>query len=81
MLDDKKPDLSTFGKRLTYSIKISRLTKRQVASLLGVPAASLSDYEKDIEMPDHFEIKALSDVLKTPLGWLVSGTHEGISVE
>jgi transcriptional regulator with XRE-family HTH domain len=80
MLDEQKVDLSTLGKRLTYSIKISRLTRRQVASLVGIPLSHLSDYEKDLETPDGFEMKALSDVLKTPLGWLLYGTHESVDL-
>lgn len=80
MIDDQKRDLSTFGKRLAFVIQTSGYERKSVAKSLGITLAYLSNYEKDREKPDHFEIERFAELLNTSVGWLLNGTHPGVSV-
>jgi hypothetical protein len=80
MLDEQKVDLSTFGKRLTYSIKISGLKRRDITVAAGIPADYLIACENDLVILEHFEVRVLAEAIKTSPHWLVFGTHEKVTV-
>jgi len=79
--DGQKVDLGTFGKRLSYSIKTSRITKKDIIQHIGITSQMLSDYENDIEKPQFVEMELFSELLKVPISWLMNGKHSTVNLE
>lgn len=60
------------GDRIMILRKRNKLSKKELADMIGVTAATISNYERGATMPSVKKITQLATALNVPLGELIS---------
>jgi transcriptional regulator with XRE-family HTH domain len=72
------PDVATFGDRLAAARERSGLSQAALAKRLGVKASTVRKWEDDLAEPRANRLSMLSGLLGVSMGWLISGTGDGV---
>lgn len=72
------PDVATFGDRLAAAREKSGLSQAALAKRLGVKASTVRKWEDDLAEPRANRLSMLAGLLGVSMGWLITGTGEGV---
>ncbi|WP_126977105.1 helix-turn-helix domain-containing protein [Frigidibacter oleivorans] len=71
-------EAATFGDRVTGAREAAGLTRRELASRLGVKLSSVASWEDDLADPRANKLKSLAGILGVSIRWLLTGEGEGL---
>ena len=63
------------GDRLRQARKSSNLSQVQVKNITEINNKTLSNYEKNVSLPDPRTLKILADLYKVTTDWLIDGNQ------
>ena len=72
------PDVATFGDRLAAAREQANLSQAALAKRLGVKASTVRRWEDDLAEPRANRLSMLAGLLGVSMGWLISGTGDGV---
>lgn len=72
------PDVATFGDRLAAAREQANLNQAGLAKRLGVKASTVRRWEDDLAEPRANRLSMLAGILGVSMGWLISGTGDGV---
>ncbi|WP_298493806.1 helix-turn-helix domain-containing protein [uncultured Maritimibacter sp.] len=72
-------DSATFGDRLAAAREKAGMKQKELAKRLGVKVKTLAAWEDDLTEPRANRLQMLSGVLGVSLGWLLTGTGDGVA--
>ncbi len=72
------PDVATFGDRLAAAREQAGLSQAALAKRLGVKASTVRKWEDDLAEPRANRLSMLAGLLGVSMGWLISGSGDGV---
>jgi len=72
------PDVATFGDRLAAAREQANLSQAALAKRLGVKTGTVRKWEDDLAEPRANRLSMLAGILGVSMGWLITGTGEGV---
>ncbi|MEM8633246.1 MAG: helix-turn-helix transcriptional regulator [Pseudomonadota bacterium] len=69
---------ATFGDRVAGAREAIGLNQSELAARLGVKLKTVRGWEEDLAEPRANKLQMLSGVLNVSVGWLLTGTGEGL---
>ena len=66
--------MDTLGKRITYLRDLYEIKQKDLAALIGVTNATMSKYERDINIPNAEILCKIAEALNTTTDYLVGCT-------
>lgn len=76
-----RPEVATFGDRLTAAREQTGLSQADLARKLGVKKATLIGWEDDLNEPRANRLQMLSGLLGVSLRWLLTGEGQDVDAE
>lgn len=61
------------GTRISFRLKELNITQRQLCDRTGISANGISQYVRNIRVPDTFSVYKLSIALNTTIEWILTG--------